>query len=151
MFRSLLVAAFSFACLVSQAQTKDTGIYVPIKCSKHVTTYLTLLSLKPVCLANNPIVAAKEFESVSNVIEHFDEVYFDLTFSPKGYETLVKLQNSFPYAELALMVEGEVLMTFSMSDKRLNRTFRFQGQWRDRELFYRVHAQIMGQLAALSE
>lgn len=125
-----------------QAQSNPTGIYLPLKCSRHLTTYIVTLSNKPICLANNPIIPVTEFETLSPLVEDGDAIYFEVTFSPAGYTTLNKLNQSFPYTEMALMVDRQVFITFNMADKQVNRTFRFQGQWKDKESFYIVHDKL---------
>lgn len=126
----------------AEAQSNPTGIYLPLKCSRHLTSYIVMLSNKPICLANNPIIPVTEFETLSPLVESGDVVYFEVTFSAAGYATLNKLNNSFPYTEMALMVDREVFVTFNMADKNVNRTFRFQGQWKDRDSFYQVYDKL---------
>jgi hypothetical protein len=151
MIRSIVFATCLMISFAAQPQQKLTGIFVPIKCSRHVDSYLIQLSQKQVCLPSNPILSEKNFESVSNLIEDANDVYFELTFTQQGYATLVRLQNSFPYTELALMVEGEVFMIFTMSDKRVNRTFRFQSQLKDRDLFLSAQTKLTGKVALANQ
>jgi hypothetical protein len=142
MKRCLLLFLVMILTVGAGAQSGSTGIYMPLKCTRHTQTYIVTLSLKPICLANNPIVPIKDFESVSNLAEYDDVVYFDITFTPAGFSTLNKLNKSFPYTEMAFMIDQEVFITFNMANKQINRTFRIQGQWKDKEFFYRVYNKL---------
>lgn len=119
-----------------------TGIYIPIKCTRHDQTYRVLLTSKDVCLTGRPIISFEEFSTISNLIELQDQIYFDITFSKKAYDVLRKLNESFPYADLALVVEDEVFIVFTAADRTLNQTFRFQSDLNSGTHFRRIHSKL---------
>jgi hypothetical protein len=127
---------------LDEEKLDETGIYLPIKCTRHDTKYQVLLTSKEVCLASKPIISYKEFSKISNLNEIGDQVYFDLTFSTKEYGVLSKLNESFPYIDLALVVEDEVFIVFTAADRKLNQTFRFQSNINSGLHFKKIHSKL---------
>lgn len=121
----------------------ETGIYLPIKCTRHDTKYRVLLTSKEVCLAGKPIISSTGFSNVSNLIQLHDQIYFDITFSQKAFGVLKKLNESFPYNDLALVIEDEVFFVFTSADRKLNQTFRFQSDLKSESHFRRIHSKLV--------
>jgi hypothetical protein len=132
----LLIATAPFLC---GAQGQVTGIFLPVKCGRHIPTQVLALNAKSVCLAENPIVADAGFESVTDLAFYNDRVYFDVNLTQAAYAVLTKLQQSFPYTDLVMVVQGEPFMVFNMTDRRLNRIIRFQGHTQDTPVFSRIN------------
>ena len=140
--RFVCVLLIASAPLLCAGQTQVTGIFLPVKCGRHVPTQVLALNAKTVCLAKNPIVAEMGFESVTELLFFNDRVYFDVTLTQAAFGVLSKLQQSFPYTDLVMVVDGEPFMIFSMTDRRINRIIRFQGHTQDTPVFNRIHRQL---------
>jgi hypothetical protein len=127
---------------LDEEKIDETGIYLPIKCTRHDTKYRVLLTSKEVCLAGKPIISSTGFSNISNLIQLNDQIYFDITFSQKAFGVLRKLNESFPYTDLALVIEGEVFFVFTAADRKLNQTFRFQSDLKNEPHFRRIHSKL---------
>ncbi len=120
-----------------------TGIYLPIKCTRHDKSYQVVLTTKEVCLTSKPIISYSEFDRISPMTVFNNQIYFDITFSQKGFGVLRKLNESFPYTDLALVVEDEVFIVFTAAERKFNQTFRFQSDLNSEPHFRRIHAKLV--------
>lgn len=125
-----------------------TGIFLSIECRKHIPKKREMLSTKSICLTQTPIISPKEFESVGNVMDFGSDVFFDLRFSPRGYETLLKLTENLPDSRLALVVEDQVFFVFKAAELRLAPTFRFQTVMKHKGQMQSVHRQLLSAMQA---
>jgi len=144
-----LTTILLISVLASQAQVKPSGIYLPVKCSSLVTAYPLVLTGKPVCVTALPIIPIAEFESVSNIESKHSVIYFDITLSGKGFDTMVQLRNNFPALEVVLMVDGEAFMLMNLGQRQITRVFRFQGVYADFSKFKTVQQKLEREVKAM--
>ncbi|MFZ5972576.1 MAG: hypothetical protein ACOYXA_13395 [Bacteroidota bacterium] len=137
------------SALATQAQVKPSGIYLPVKCASLVTSYPLILTGKPVCVTALPIIPVTEFEAVSKMGSMRSVIYFDITLSGKGFDTLVQLRNSFPALEVVLMVDGEAFMLMNLGQSQITRVFRFQGVYADFSKFKTVQQKLEREVKAM--
>jgi hypothetical protein len=128
---------------VEDVQVEETGIFLPIKCTRHDKIYSVLLTSKVVCITSKPIISFEEFDEISPLIEFGNHIFFDVTFSVKAFDVLRKLNESFPYTDLALVVEDEIFAVFTAADKKINQTFRFQSDFNQAPQFKRIHGKLI--------
>lgn len=124
-------------------QSSDTGIYLTIKCTRYNKVYTVLLTSKKVCLTNKPIILFEDFESISPLNGSNNEVYFDVKLSTKALGILEQLNENFPNAELALVVEKQVFIVFKVNDELVNQIFRFTAQQNETVEFISMHHRLM--------
>jgi hypothetical protein len=127
-----------------------TGIFLTIECRKDLPRKHGLITSRPVCLTQNPIIDPGDFASITPMKDNGKDVYFDLSFTPKGHQTLVKLVGSLPDAGLALVVNDEVFFVFKASDLKVSPTFRFQTPVRYRNQVEVVHRRLVEVMALAS-
>ncbi len=134
---------------MAQAQVKPSGIYLPVKCTSLVTSYPLILTGKPVCVTALPIIPVTEFESVSKMASMRAVIYFDITLSNQGFNTMVRLHDNFPSLEVVLMVDGEAFMLMNLTQKQVTRVFRFQGVYQDFGKFKAVQTKLDNEVKAI--
>jgi hypothetical protein len=143
---------FWFLLLVpSQSAAADegvTGFFLTIKCQRNLQRHREILTSKSVCLPPSPIIYPKEFESISVVQEFGGKVFFDLKFTPKGYEMLLKVTENLPESKLALVVADQVFYVVKASELRVAPAFRFQAGAVNKETMEDVHRQLMSAMLA---
>lgn len=137
------------SALAIQPQVKPSGLYLPVKCSSLVTSYPLILTGKPVCVTTMPIIPITEFESVSKMESKQSVIFFDITLSGKGFDTLVQLRNNFPALEVVLMVDGEAFMLMNLGQRQITRVFRFQGVYADFSKFKTVQQKLEREVKAM--
>jgi hypothetical protein len=145
-----LFAAFSILTFSPVDESATTGIFLTIECRKDLPRKHGLITAKPVCLMQSPIIYPKDFGSISPLKETGTNVQFDLSFTPKGHQTLVKLVASMPDAGLALVVNDDVFFVFRASELRVSPTFRFQTPIKYRSQVESVHRQLVEILESAS-
>lgn len=147
--------AFWLMLLVSPPEAEPdggvTGIFLTVECRAGIPKRREMLSTKSVCLTQNPIINPRHFEHVGNVKDFGAHVFFDLKFSPRGYETLLKLTENLTDARLALVVEDQVFFVFKASELRLAPTFRFQTAAKNRRIMEDVHQQLVNAMASAAD
>ena len=124
-----------------------TGIFLTIECRKDIPRKHEMLTTRPVCITQSPIIYPKDFSAVGPVRDAGANVYFELTFTPKGHQTLIKLTASLPRSELALVVNDDVFFVFKAAELKVASTFRFQTSAKYRaqvEAVQRQLVEIMG-------
>jgi len=147
-------ACFIFLFVFTQAawgQQKETGLYFTVKCNKHVSAKLVILTSKSVCLTNNPIILSNDFESVSKVMNVSDQVYFDLKLTSPAYNRLLKIQTSFPNSELALVIEGNVFTIYKMTNTQAKSILRIQGPRNNIDLFILMQSRLQKLLTSSNQ
>jgi hypothetical protein len=125
-----------------------TGIFLTIDCRKDIPKRHEMLSTKSICVTQSPIIYPKDFESIGTIKELGSNIYFDLTFTPRGYETLLKLTANLTDSRLALIVEDEVFFVFEASELKVAPTFRFQTIAKFKNQMETVHRQLKSAMAA---
>jgi hypothetical protein len=125
-----------------------TGIFLTVECRKDIPKRREMLSTKSICVTQSPIINPKEFETIGNVKELGSNVFFDLKFTPKGYETLMKLTANLPDSKLALIVEDQVFFVFKASELKVAPTFRFQTVLKFKNQMETVHKQLVSAMEA---
>jgi hypothetical protein len=138
----LIYFLISFFSLAGDADTGSTGIFLTIDCRKDIPRKHEMLSTKTVCLTQNPIIQPKDFAAIGTVREAGANMYFDLSFTAKGHQTLVKLTANLPDSQLALVVNDEVFFVFKASELKVAPTFRFQTTVKYRNQVESVHRQL---------
>lgn len=142
----MLNLAYLLYVLISSHDTSDrgaTGIFLTIECRKDIPRKHEMLSAKTVCITQNPIISPKDFAHVGPVREIASIIFFDLTFTPKGHQTLIKLTANLPESQLALVVNDEVFFVFRASELKVAPTFRFQTAIKFRGQVESVHKQLV--------
>lgn len=119
-----------------------TGIFLTIECRKDIPKRHEMMSSKSICLTQSPIIYPKDFENIGPVKELGSKLFFDLTFTSKGYETLLKLTANLPDSKLALIVNEEVFFVFAASELNVAPTFRFQTIAKFKNQMETVHRQL---------
>lgn len=140
---------FAFFAIAGTALAQsDSGIFLTIKCAKGIPRVTSKLNAKQVCLATQPIINPTEFESVSQVKQEGQKIYFDLRLSEKAVIRLNQLVINLPDATFALVVDKDVFSIFPADQLSVNRTFRFEGKLEfQSDFFYtqeRLHELISG-------
>jgi len=125
-----------------------TGIFLTIECRKDIPRRREMLTTKSICVTQSPIINPKDFETIGNVKELGSSVFFDLKFTSKGYETLMKLTANLPDSKLALIVEDEVFFVFEASELKVAPTFRFQTVQKFKNQMESVHKQLVNAMEA---
>jgi hypothetical protein len=141
-----IILLFVSGMAVGQSQPDDTGIYLTIKCSKSIPRQNIVLTGRSVCLAPSPIIVPADFESVGDVVNNNNVVYFELTFRRKAKERLAMLTANLPGSKLALVVDSEVFFVFGADELKVMTTFRFQGDSEHLAAFNRVHDSLRASL-----
>jgi hypothetical protein len=129
--------------LAGPAEGKISGIFMTIDCRKDIPRKHEMLTSKTVCLTQNPIIQPKDFGTIGPMQESGANIYFDLTFTPKGHQTLIKLTSNLPDSQLALVVNDEVFFVFKSSELKVAPTFRFQSTAKYRSQFESIHRQLL--------
>jgi hypothetical protein len=129
--------------LAGPAEGKVTGIFMTIDCRKDIPRKHEMLTSKTVCLTQSPIIQPKDFGRIGPMQESGTNIYFDLTFTPKGHQTLIKLTSNLPDSQLALVVNDEVFFVFKSSELKVAPTFRFQSALKYRNQFEAIHRQLL--------
>ena len=125
-----------------------TGIFLTIECRKDIPKRHEMLSSKSICITQSPIIYPKDFESVGSIMEFGSNIYFDLTFTARGYETLMKLTANLPESKLALVVGDEVFFVFETTELKVAPTFRFQTLSKFRNQMESIHKELKRAMAA---
>ena len=120
-----------------------TGIFMTIECRKDIPRKHGLITSTPVCVTQSPIIDPGDFDAIGPLKDNGKDVYFDLRFTPKGHQTLVKLVASLPDAGLALVVNDDVFFVFKASELKVSPTFRFQTPARYRNQVEAVHRRLV--------
>jgi hypothetical protein len=129
-------------------QGNATGIFLTIECRKDIPKRHEMLSTRSICVTQSPIIFPKDFETIGAVKEVGSNIFFDLTFTAKGYETLLKLTANLTDSKLALIVEDEVFFVFKASELKLAPTFRFQTGSKFKNQMETVHRQLKSAIEA---
>lgn len=147
--RVITVMGWIFNILVSLTafsqpvlETGVTGIFLTVECTKDVPRQHVMMSSRTVCLAQSPIILPKEFKSIGNLVDADKRVYFDLTFTDRGYKALVDLTAKLPQSSLALVVDDEVFFVFKSSEQRIAGTFRFNSPAKRHKQLAEVHQKL---------
>jgi hypothetical protein len=131
------------ALLTTPASSQnESGIFLTIKCGKKIPKETVVLTLKPVCLASSPIIVVSEFESVTEVKQVNEKIYFDLALSQKAVQMFKQLKANLPGASFALVVDKDVFSVFAASDLAVNSTFRFEGAIKDQQTFFKIQEKL---------
>lgn len=120
----------------------DSGIFLTIKCTRGIPRVTSKLNGKQVCLASNPIINPTEFESVSQVKQEGQTIYFDLRLSEKAVIRLNQLVINLPDATFALVVDKSVFSIFPADQLSVNRTFRFEGKLEHQNDFFNTQERL---------
>ena len=138
---TLIFVLVALLAIPASSQT-DSGIFLTIKCGKKIPKQTVVLTLKSVCLASSPIIVVSEFESVTEVKQSDEKIYFDLSLSQKAVQMLKQLKANLPDAKFALVVDKEVFSVFAASELAVNSTFRFEGVMKDQQTFFKIQEKL---------
>lgn len=140
---TLLYLLLSLSHFPDGPASVSTGIYMTIDCRKDMTRHREMLGTRMVCITQSPIMQPKDFAAIGPVREAPTQVYFDLKFTPKGHETLIKLTANLPESHLAVVVGDEVFYVFKASDLKVAPTLRFQTALANRTAMESVQRQLV--------
>lgn len=131
------IYGFSYSAL-AQVPDSAQGFYFTIPCTKYSKPKQTVTATRngEVCITGQPVVNLEELVYVSELREVKQEnyVFFDFAVSPKGYESLQKLAAVLPTGNIALMVNDEVMLTFTLDQLKPTRKFTIHGTYIDPEI-----------------
>jgi hypothetical protein len=144
----LLISLLTVSPAVQDEQQGVTGIFLTIDCRRDIPRRQEMLTSKSICLTQSPIIFPKDFENVGVVKELGSTIFFDLKFTSKGYQTLLKLTENLPDSKLALVVEDQVFFVFKASELKVAPTFRFQTVPKFRNQMEEVHRQLVSAMEA---
>lgn len=118
----LVLVSLAFPC-ISLCQ-ESAGMYVVKQCDKKNEGENAFVWDKVrKCVPRQPVVSSREFIRVS-AMEGNNPIHFDLLLSTKGHTTLQRLCESFPEAEIALVINNFPLAVFPCKDQRIYPTLR---------------------------
>jgi hypothetical protein len=138
---TLIVVLAAFLATPAFSQ-KDSGIFLTIPCGKKSPKHTVMLTMKTVCLASNPMILSSEFQSVGEVRQQGERIFFDLTLSRKAVVTMDQLAKNLPNANFAIVVDKDVFFTFAAQELSGNSTLRFEGPIKDQIAFFAVQEKI---------
>lgn len=121
---------------------QDSGIFLTIPCGKKSPKETVMITQKTVCIASNPMIATTEFQSVKEVRQLEEKIFFDLTLSRKAVETLDRISKNLPSATFALVVDKTVFFVFAANALSGNSTLRFEGQMKDQQAFFTTQEKL---------
>ena len=142
----MLSLVYFLVSFLSPADAPDvgvTGIFLTIDCRRDIPRKHEMLTTKTVCLTQSPIIQPKDFSAIGPIREVGANMYFDLSFTPKGHQTLIKLTANLPDSQLALVVNDEVFFVFKSSELKVAPTFRFQAAVKYRSTMESVHKHLI--------
>lgn len=143
----LLTIVLAVAVGWSAYSQNDSGIFLSIQCAKKSEKHMVALTGKQVCITPSPMILSSEFTSISDLEEHGDKIWFDLTISQKALQTLLRISSSLPNSTFAFVVDKDVFSTFAANDLLVGRTFRFQSTSKHKLIFAETQKKIKSLVA----
>lgn len=107
-----LVALFALMILpatTAYPQDELDGIFVTAS-NKNCGQELVTFQKEKICIASKPIIPITDFAYITDLKTDLNQtLYFNLVFTPPGYDKIKKLSSGLPNAQFVLVVKKQVI------------------------------------------